>query len=46
GPAHDRLFVVDVLINSNAVGQGEGRSKKEAEQLAARSALELMGEEV
>ena len=46
GPDHDRHFLVEVLINSNPVGTGEGRSKKEAEQLAAKSALELMGEEV
>jgi len=46
GPDHDRHFLVEVLINSNPVGTGEGRSKKEAEQLAAKCALELMGEEV
>jgi len=32
-----------VLLNSNVIGTGEGRSKKAAEQDAARKALELMG---
>ena len=43
GPAHDRRFVCDVLINSNHISSGSGRSKKSAEQEAARAALELMG---
>ena len=30
-------------LNSNVIGKGGGRSKKEAEQQAAREALELMG---
>ncbi len=43
GPDHDKHFVFDVLLNSNVIGTGGGRSKKEAEQNAAREALELMG---
>lgn len=43
GPDHDKHFEVVVKINSNVVGKGGGRSKKEAEQQAAREALELMG---
>ena len=43
GPDHDKHFVAEVLLNSNAIGRGGGRSKKEAEQQAAREALELMG---
>ncbi len=43
GPDHNKKFVVDVLLNSNVVGTGQGRSKKEAEQQAARQALRLMG---
>ena len=43
GPAHDRVFEAQVLVNSNVVGVGVGRSKKQAEQEAAREALELMG---
>lgn len=43
GPDHDKHFVFEVLLNSNSVGTGGGRSKKEAEQNAAREALELMG---
>lgn len=46
GPPHDRRFSVTVFLNSNPVAHGLGRSKKEAEQSAAKAALELMGEEV
>ncbi len=43
GPDHDKHFAVEVRLNSNVIGRGGGRSKKEAEQQAAREALELMG---
>ena len=43
GPDHDKRFVVEVLLNSNVIGRGEGRSKKTAEQDAAKEALSLMG---
>ncbi len=43
GPDHDKRFEVEVRLNSNVIGRGVGRSKKSAEQLAAREALELMG---
>lgn len=43
GPDHDKHFTVEVRLNSNVVGKGGGRSKKEAEQQAAREAMELMG---
>lgn len=43
GPDHDKHFLVEVHLNSNVIGKGGGRSKKEAEQQAAREALELMG---
>ncbi len=39
GPAHDRRFIIDVKIDDIVYGRGEGHSKKEAEQEAARSAL-------
>lgn len=44
GPDHDKRFEVNVLLNSNVIGHGIGKSKKSAEQLAAKEALELMGE--
>lgn len=44
GPDHDKRFVVEVHLNSNVIGCGVGRSKKNAEQMAAKEALELMGE--
>lgn len=43
GPDHNKHFVVEVHLNSNVIGKGGGRSKKEAEQQAAHEALELMG---
>lgn len=43
GPDHDKQFHVEVHLNSNVIGRGIGRSKKNAEQLAAKEALELMG---
>ncbi len=44
GPDHDKRFTVELMLNSNVIASGEGRSKKQAEQMAARQALELMGE--
>ena len=44
GPAHDKRFTVEVHLNSNVIGSGRGKSKKIAEQMAAKEALELMGE--
>ena len=43
GPDHDKRFEVEVHLNSNVIGKGVGKSKKRAEQEAAREALELMG---
>ena len=43
GPDHDKRFEVEVRLNSNVMGLGIGKSKKLAEQEAARQALELMG---
>lgn len=43
GPAHKRTFTVAAMLNSNRIGIGEGHSKREAEQKAAREALLLFG---
>lgn len=40
GPAHERKFVVRVLFDGIELGVGEGSTKKEAEQMAAKIALE------
>ena len=40
GPAHDKKFTIEVYINDICYGVGEGSSKKEAEQEAAKQALE------
>lgn len=44
GPPHDRTFTVLAKVGSAEVGAGRGRSKKDAEQEAARAALEGMGD--
>ena len=43
GPDHDKSFTVEVHLNSNVIGTGTGHSKKQAEQRAAKEALNLMG---
>lgn len=43
GPAHDKVFEVAVLVDGRKLGQGKGRSKKLAEQAAARKAVEEQG---
>ena len=43
GPDHAKTFEVEVRLNSNVIGHGKGRSKREAEQNAAREALKLFG---
>jgi ribonuclease-3 len=40
GPDHDRAYVAEVFIGADRRGIGEGRSKKDAEQEAARNAWE------
>ena len=46
GPDHDKQFTVEVRLNSNVIGEGTGKSKKDAEEMAAKQALILMGESV
>lgn len=45
GPDHNKLFEVEARLNSNVIGKGKARSKREAEQLAAKEALSLFGEQ-
>src|SRR6266571_6296228 len=40
GPDHSKHFMVEVLVGRRVLGAGRGRNKKEAEQAAARDALE------
>ena len=44
GPDHAKTFAAEVLLNGKPIGSGSGHSKKEAEQAAARSALERLHE--
>ncbi len=48
GPDHNKVFSAQVLYDGKVAGEGSGRSKKEAEQAAAKNALEALraGEEV
>jgi ribonuclease-3 len=42
GPDHDKSFSAVAMVGRVAISQGEGKSKREAEQLAARSAFEIL----
>ncbi len=42
GPDHDKVFDVQVCLNGETVGSGSGSSKKRAEQMAAKSAMEKL----
>lgn len=42
GPQHDRIFTVKVLVGKDTSGIGKGKSKKTAEQNAAREAMEKL----
>lgn len=44
GPDHCKVFDIEARLNSNVIGRGSARSKREAEQLAAKEALVLFGE--
>lgn len=43
GPDHSKTFYITVAIQGQELGQGEGSSKKEAEQLAAEQAIKTLG---
>ena len=45
GPAHRRLFDVEVVVNGVPVARAEGKSKKEAAQAAAKLALDRLSDE-
>ena len=42
GPDHSKQFMVEVMVGRRVLGEGRGRNKKEAEQAAARNALEAV----
>jgi len=42
GPSHNKEFIANVLVNGEVFGQGIGRTKKEAEQRAAKEALDKL----
>lgn len=42
GPDHDKSFTAFAMISGEAIAQGHGKSKREAEQIAARVAFELL----
>ncbi len=45
GPDHNRLFVMELTVNSEVYGVGSGKNKKEAQQQAAMQALEKIKKE-
>ena len=44
GPDHSKHFIVEVMVGRRVLGEGKGRNKKEAEQAAARDALDRVGD--
>ena len=42
GPAHDKTFEIEVFVNEESLGHGNGKSKKEAQQKAAEMALNAL----
>ena len=44
GPDHAKTFITEVRLNGTAIGEGSGHSKKESEQMAAKSALEELAD--
>ena len=46
GPEHDKTFTIDLFFNDKKIGEGQGKSKKQAEQEAARYAIENMTEDI
>ncbi len=45
GPDHEKRFRAEVFVAGKSIGSGEGRSKKEAEQAAAKQGLQVLTEE-
>ncbi|OGI02724.1 MAG: ribonuclease III [Candidatus Melainabacteria bacterium GWF2_32_7] len=43
GPAHNKNFIIEVWVNGDKLGYGEGKSKKEAHQVAAKMAAVALG---
>lgn len=43
GPEHNKLFFATAYVNNNKVGEGSGRTKRQAERAAAMCALKLFG---
>lgn len=44
GPDHRKIFEVEARLTGNVIGHGKGRSRREAEQQAAKEALQLFGQ--
>ncbi len=45
GPDHNKIFEVEIICDGEVLGRGEGRTKKEAEQSAARTVLDQLADE-
>lgn len=44
GPEHEKSFIISVGLDGKPLAQGQGSSKKEAEQAAAKAAVTILGE--
>lgn len=45
GPDHARVFTIEVVVNGQRIGTGTGRTKREAQQFAAREALRAIDDD-
>lgn len=45
GPSHAKMFLTEIRVGGDVLGRGEGRSKKQSEQQAARKALQQLREQ-
>lgn len=46
GPSHERVFFVNLILNDQIISTAQGRSKKQAEQEAAKKAFEVLNEPI
>jgi len=42
GAPHDKTFIMGIMVDGKEIGKGTGKSKKEAEQIAAQKAIEKL----
>ncbi|MMZ64712.1 Ribonuclease 3 [compost metagenome] len=46
GPDHKKEFVIEVKVNERKIAEAKGKSKKEAQQAAAKKAIDVLNKEL